>query len=167
MKKKIIVVVLIVIGIGILMYLGKPNQSIKENEKESINLPKVSGILSANETVHDFGKISMKDGKVSKIFKVTNSTENDVNLKIVATSCMCTIAYIVDGGSKKGPFGMEGMGNTRTNEIIKAGEFRDIEVVFDPNAHGPAGVGMIDRFVSLVDDSGKSIELEIKAIVTP
>ena len=53
------------------------------------------------------------------------------------------------------------------NETIKAGESRIIRAVYDPNAHGPAGVGPIDRFLILTDSSGSKLELEIKAIVTP
>ena len=53
------------------------------------------------------------------------------------------------------------------NEIIKAGESRKIRVVYDPNAHGPAGVGQIDRFIELTDSNGAKLQLEIKANVTP
>ena len=112
----------------------------------------------------------MKDGKASKVFKVRNPGEEDINLEKVSTSCMCTNAYILmPDGEKKGPFGMPGHGGfvPKANEIVKAGEEREIEVVYDPNAHGPAGVGMIDRFVYLEDESGNKLELEIKANVTP
>lgn len=127
-----------------------------------------AGMLSAEETFYNFGKISMKDGNVSKTFKVWNKSSGDVNLESVTTSCMCTVAYVVNAGGKQGPFGMPGHGSVpKVNEVIKAGESRDIEVVYDPNAHGPAGVGMIDRFVYLVDENGQKLELEIKANVTP
>jgi len=52
------------------------------------------------------------------------------------------------------------------NDTIKAGETREIEVVFDPNAHGPAGVGLIERVVRL-EYGEKTLELNIKAVVTP
>mgnify|MGYP001618214936 FL=1 len=83
---------------------------------------------------------------------------------------MCTTAYIIrENGSKSRPFGMPGHGGAvpRANEIIKAGESRDIEVVYDPNAHGPAGVGRIDRLVYLEDADGNKLQFEIKANVTP
>ena len=119
----------------------------------------------------------MKDGNVSKVFRVTNSGTADVNLTDVSTSCMCTAAYILrDDGSKLGPFGMPGHGGTggmpgrgngKAGEIILAGESRDIEVVYDPNAHGPTGVGIIDRFIYLEDENGNKLQFEIKANVTP
>ena len=81
---------------------------------------------------------------------------------------MCTNAYIVNGGRETGPFGMQGMGFVPpANELIKAGESRDIKVVYDPNAHGPSGVGAIDRYVFLTDEAAGKIQLEIKALVTP
>ena len=124
--------------------------------------------LTAAETIYDFGAISMKNGDVARSFRITNPTATDIELKTVVTSCMCTKAYIEGGASTKGPFGMPGMGFVPpADELIKAGESRDIKVVYDPNAHGPAGVGAIDRFVTLTDASGGTLELEIKAMVTP
>jgi hypothetical protein len=55
----------------------------------------------------------------------------------------------------------------KANELIKAGSSLDIEVVYDPAAHGPAGVGAVDRFVYLTEPNGGTLELEIKAVVTP
>ena len=82
---------------------------------------------------------------------------------------MCTTAYLIGPQGEKGPFGMPGHGGAvrPANEIIKAGEGRDVKVVFDPNAHGPAGVGAIDRSIYLTDDAGDTLELGIKVVVTP
>lgn len=127
-----------------------------------------SSRLEAQEKLYDFGMISMSKGNVEKIFKISNPTDKDIFVKTVTTSCMCTSAYIVKDGSEKGPFKMPGMGYVPpANETIKAGDSIDIKVVYDPNAHGPAGVGIIDRFVYLKDAAGGQIQLEIKANVTP
>ncbi|MDZ4205950.1 MAG: DUF1573 domain-containing protein [Patescibacteria group bacterium] len=125
--------------------------------------------LTAPEIFYDFGTISMKNGNVSKEFTITNSTVQDITLKTVLTSCMCTSAFIVKpDGTTKGPFKMPGMGYIPpANEVVKTGESRTILVVYDPNAHGPAGVGQIDRFVMLTDAVGGTIQFEIKALVTP
>jgi len=111
----------------------------------------------------------MKDGNVAKEFIVTNPTDTDIAIVTVLTSCMCTTAFVVNpDGSAKGPFSMAGMGYVPpVNELIKAGGSRVIRVVYDPNAHGPAGVGRIDRFVMLTDDAGGTLQLEIRANVTP
>ena len=125
--------------------------------------------LTSPETFYDFGTILMKNWNVTKEFTITNPTNEDITLKTVLTSCMCTTAFIVKpDGSAKGPFSMAGMGYVPpANETIKAGESRIIRVVYDPNAHGPAGVGQIDRFVMLTDSSGGTLQFEIKALVTP
>jgi len=164
-KKTIITTILIVVGIlGLFMILGKNNQ-----EPTKINSGEESTLLVEGESIYDFGNISMKDGLTEHIFKVTNSGDKDVFLKKIETSCMCTIAYLESSNGKKGPFGMAGHGggSSSANENIKTGDSLDIRVVYDPNAHGPAGVGIIDRFVNLTDANGNELQLEIKAVVTP
>lgn len=155
----------IVVIIGLLGILGR-----------SQNVPQIGGTentgatstLVARESLYDFGTISMKDGLVNHVFKVTNASTRDVNVKKITTSCMCTNAYVNGASGERGPFGMEGMGYVPpADELIKAGDTRDIKVVYDPNAHGPAGVGTIDRFIYLADDAGGVFTLEIKAVVTP
>ena len=162
------VVLLVLVGLFVWGYGGK------QGTTASVQGANVAGALSsgltASETFYDFGTISMKNGNVIKEFEVTNPTSQDIAMSTVFTSCMCTTAFIVapDGGVK-GPFGMPGHGGTvpPANETVKAGESRMIRVVYDPNAHGPAGVGQIDRFITLTDAAGGTIELEIKALVTP
>ena len=163
MKKTIIIGTVIVFGLIGLMMWGKNNQTTEVSQ--------VSGAissLSASEKLYDFGTISMKNKLVNHVFKVTNSSDEDIYVKKVSTSCMCTSAYIKGVNGEKGPFSMEGMGYfPPANETINAGESLDINVVYDPNAHGPAGVGAINRFVYLTDASGGAFQLEIKAMVTP
>src|SRR3989338_8632228 len=147
-----------------LIYWGKPGGI---STAPSANSATVA--LAAAERFYDFGTISMKNGVVSHLFTVTNPTDADVLVKGVVTSCMCTSAYIVDGEKRRGPFGMPGHGGPgpEANEVIKAGESRTSEVLFDPNAHGPAGIGVIDRIISLTDANGATLDLEIKANVIP
>lgn len=126
--------------------------------------------LSASETSYDFGRISMKNGLVEKTFAVTNTNSEDVFVEKITTSCMCTTAFITRAdGEEKGPYGMVGHGASvpKANETIKAGETRTVRVVFDPNAHGPAGVGLIERLVMLEDSTGGRLDLSISATVTP
>lgn len=167
MNKKIILVgIIAAVGLSVFVFFDSKNKTNKENSKENFADKKTD--LTALETLHDFGSISMKNGKVSYVFKILNSSKTDVNLKSVSTSCMCTSAYLESLNGEKGPFGMEGMGYTPpANENIPAGDSRDIKVEYDPNAHGPAGIGKINRFVYLTDSSGGKLQLEIKAEVTP
>lgn len=163
MKKTIIIGIGLVLGLAGLMMWGRNSQTAEVSQGSG-----AISSLSASEKLYDFGTISMKDRLVNHVFRVTNSSDEDVYVKKVSTSCMCTSAYIEGANGKKGPFSMEGMGYLPlANETIKAGESLDIKVVYDPNAHGPAGVGAINRFVYLTDASGGTFQLEIKAVVTP
>ena len=165
--KTIIISVAFVLGIALLLAWGRAASAPipgapAAGAKESA--------LVASETFYDFGTVSMKNGNVTKEFTVTNPTAEAITLEAVFTSCMCTTAFLVGpDGSMKGPFGMPGHGGAvpPTNELIKAGESRIVRIVYDPNAHGPAGVGRIDRFITLTDSSNGTLELEIKANVTP
>jgi len=164
MKKTIIIGTVIVLGPIGLMLWGRGSQTAGSPQN-----PGVISSLTASEKSFDYGTISMKDGLVDHVFKITNSSDEAVYVEKINTSCMCTNAYIEGTSGEKGPFGMEGHGGylPPANETIKAGESRDIKVVYDPNAHGPASVGAIDRFVYLTDASGGTLQLEIKALVTP
>ncbi|MBI2612383.1 DUF1573 domain-containing protein [Candidatus Kaiserbacteria bacterium] len=155
---------IVLLAIGGLFFWGRVNQAAS-SETPSVR----ASALAAAEVFYDFGEISMKNGNVEKIFEIENPTDKDITLASLMTSCMCTNAYIVKGAARRGPFGMQGHSGPvpRANEIIPAGGTLAIAVVYDPNAHGPAGVGAIDRFVYLVDDEGGQLSFEIKANVTP
>lgn len=124
--------------------------------------------LSAEETAFDFGDISMRKGKVARSFVVRNATEKPLIVNKMYTSCMCTTAAISLNGKRYGPFGMPGHGFTPTIKAeLAPGESGEVEVVFDPAAHGPAGVGRISRVVYLENTAGAPLELVIAANVTP
>src|SRR3989344_3804424 len=163
MNNKIVIAVLVVLGILGLMWWGRSGQvSLPDPDRAA------SSALVAAAAFYDFGSISMKNGTVEKFFEVTNPTNQDITIENLTTSCMCTNAYILNGTSRRGPFGMPGHDTVpKANEVIKAGEMRTIAVVFDPAAYGPSRVGAVDRFVYLVDDKDGTLQLEIKANVTP
>lgn len=50
------------------------------------------GIASFDRTVHDFGKIDMRDGAVNCSFEVTNISKKTMIIFAVVTSCGCTSA---------------------------------------------------------------------------
>ena len=170
-KNKIIafIAVIAILFIGFFLY-GTPD---KNTDKEiTDNITQFAGIsaLETPEISYDFGNISMKNGNVSKIFKVINPTDKDIKVPSLTTSGMCTTAYIIkEDGSRSRPFGMPGHGRAvpQANAIVKAGGALDIEVVYDPNAHGPAGIGRIERSVFLEDESGEALEFRFRATVTP
>ena len=166
MNKKAIIGIFIgiVVIISGLIWLG----GATTDQNGQANTGSVLGSLKAEETLFDFGTISMVNGKVNHEFRVTNNSQQPVTLNKVYTSCMCTAANLKLNGKTYGLFGMEGMGGlTSTNATINPGDMAIIEAIYDPNAHGPAGVGSIDRFIYLQDPDGAQLKFEIKAVVTP
>ena len=50
------------------------------------------GVVSFDRTVHDFGKVDIRDGAVSCTFEVTNTGTDVLNIFAVVTTCGCTKA---------------------------------------------------------------------------
>lgn len=159
----------IFVGIGIIVglaWFAKPKDMADHNAAPATN--QTQSALTADVTGFDFGTISMAKGKVTHQFKVTNNSGASVSLSKIYTSCMCTVAKLELNGQTYGPFGMEGMGgNTYAGVTLNTGESATVDAIYDPAAHGPAGVGVIDRYIYLQDGAGGLLQLEIKAVVTP
>ena len=123
--------------------------------------------LQTDESNYDFGSISMAKGKVSKTFTFQNTTSQAVTAKKLYTSCMCTQATLAVDDKNFGPFGMPAHGFIPgIDASIEPGAEAKIEAVFDPAAHGPAGVGPIAREVILETSDGK-LTFKFKAQVLP
>lgn len=126
--------------------------------------------LVSTEKSFDFGVISMANGNVSHSFVVKNTGSTPVKIANVYTSCMCTEATIVNGASRKGPFGMPGHGGlSGAIETVKAGQEITIEVSVDPAAHGPQGTGPAKKVVYIETDSAinPTLKLELDINVIP
>lgn len=169
MSKKVLSTILIAVGVvalGSLLIYAEPKagEAVKEKNVSSNQTSQLTADLSA----YDFGTISMKNGKVTKSFKVYNSQSNPILVTKVYTSCMCTDALLKIDGKLYGPYGMLAHGAAPlVNQEIKPNQEATIDVTFDPNAHGPAGVGVIEREVSVEQAAGGKLTLNIKANVTP
>jgi hypothetical protein len=164
-------VALLVFGLGIALWIAQPEDRTTNNSTAGHNMP--TGAISKNQLSsdivnYDFGTISMKDGKVSKLVTSINNNPETISIQKLYTSCMCTEAFMVKNGQEIGPFGMPGHGALKAiNENVKPSETLQIKVVFDPNAHGPSGVGIIERDVAAEDESGKILNFHFKANVIP
>lgn len=116
----------------------------------------------------DFGSISMAAGKVTHSFTIKNTTAQPIEVARIYTSCMCTEAFLKMDGEKNGPFGMPGhMPLSAINRTLPVGGTASIEAVFDPVAHGPSGLGHIERSVIVENNSTRIAELDFSADVTP
>ena len=150
------------------MIAGPKKNSSIDKQPASVEQPAAVN-LAVDESFFDFGNMSMAAGVVVHEFKVKNIGTTEAVISQIYTSCMCTEATFKKGDTKLGPFGMPGHGFVpKIKGAIGVGEEGIIEVPFDPAAHGPAGVGPVDRVVYLVyKDKDKPIELEFKAVVQP
>lgn len=133
----------------------------------------LSSVLTTSESDFDFGTVSIKAGNASHNYKIKNTSDKPLTITKIYTSCMCTTATLVRGGpatssGRIGPFGMPGHGIIpKISESFAPGEEAQVEVVFDPAAHGPSGVGRIYRIVYLETKEGSPLELRFTAEVIP
>lgn len=164
MQKIIFGIVIAVVVVGGLILVARPDS---KNNTASISSGS-PGTLNAEELSFDFGTVSMANGNVSRSIKIKNTGVNSVVIGKMYTSCMCTVASLIKNGEKFGPFGMPGHGFVPAiNESMNPDEEATVEIVFDPNAHGPAGVGRIQRVITIENNGGQPLELEFTALVTP
>ncbi len=159
----------IIVGAGILIFVIFLIWLVVGSKSETANIQWETSFLAPEEIAHDFGKISMSDGKVSYEFIVKNQAQTPTKIKRVYTSCMCTQAEFILGWKTFGPFGMLGHSIIPSiNQLIEAGEKFIIKVTFDPAAHGPAGLGEMKRQVYIEEEGVKDpLILNISAFVQP
>ncbi len=124
--------------------------------------------LTASDASFDFGSISMAGGKVTHRYGIANGSAEPLVINKLYTSCMCTTATLFQGVRKFGPFGMPGHTSIPAiNQTLGPGERAFVEVVFDPAAHGPAGIGPIERVVTIENSAQQPVQLAFSARVTP
>jgi hypothetical protein len=130
--------------------------------------PQRAGALKAREARFEFGPISMAGGKVSHRYWFRNESAAPVLVRQVYTSCMCTTATLVKGMRIIGSYGMPGHGPLpAVNETLAPDEAAYVDVVFDPAAHGPAGLGFTERVVTIEPAGGEPLQVGFTAYVKP
>ena len=112
---------------------------------------------------YDAGQVPINGGLVKKTFEVKNSGIGALKIENIWTSCMCTKAVLKVGDKTSPEFGMPEHGSSPAfwSEEIKAGETAELEVIFDPLAHGPQGIGQIVRAVYLATNDPEKTKAEI------
>lgn len=125
--------------------------------------------LVSSEKTFDFGIVSMAKGTVSHSFTLKNTGNTPIKVTNISTSCMCTEAILVNGASRKGPFGMPGHGGlSKVNETIDPQQEVTVEVFVDPAAHGPQGTGPAKKVVVIETNSSViptlKLELDINVV---
>ncbi|MEK7085631.1 MAG: DUF1573 domain-containing protein [Patescibacteria group bacterium] len=119
---------------------------------ELISLTNSGKILPLENHAFDWGDVNIEGGNVDKTFKFKNDGDKDLIIKSAGTSCMCTTAEVkLPDGTLSPKFGMHE--KIIWGGIVKPGEEFEVKVVFDPLAHGPDGVGPIQRTVFIETSS--------------
>ena len=167
MKSKITIIIIAATALIMLSvaWLARPGGQNKNGQLQEVSN---GGTLAAQEDNFDFGSISMAAGPVSRSFKLKNTGPGPLTIEKIYTSCMCTTASLTIKDRTVGQYGMPGHSFIpKINQTIEPNEEATVEVVFDPAAHGPAGVGKIERGVIIENDAGQDLQLNISALVTP
>lgn len=166
--KKVFYVLVAVTVIAILIAIFISQEKTTKPRPVSEQQPAAVSTLVSPDPFFDFGKISMAAGNVSHKFTIENTGQTPITITKLYTSCMCTTATLITLAGKKGPFGMPGHAAIPTiAETLMPGGRARVEIVFDPAAHGPAGVGRIERVITAETNAGKPLELGFVAMVTP
>jgi hypothetical protein len=143
MKGKILIVgaVLITLAIivgGVLLVVKSGPSQLTVTQEVEVEVP---------ETSYDWGEIGINDGIVQKTFLIKNSGSAPLQLNNVVTSCMCTTATLSIDGQVSPAFGMHAKSGWLGT--VAPGEAAALVVEFDPAFHGPSGVGVISRQITL------------------
>lgn len=153
----LLVIILVLVGLT-----AWSRQDTKPNNNQS------AAVLVAAETDFDFGQVRINGGLVNHDFTLKNNGAAPIAIKKIYTSCMCTTAAWKDKNGTAGPFGMPGHGAIpEVSRTLGPSETATVEVTFDPAAHGPAGIGRVERLVYLENDASEPLILKFTANVTP
>ncbi len=118
------------------------------NPKAELQKTKGAKILTTI-TSKSAGNIPYSGPDLIESFPIKNVGDKNLEIANIATSCMCTNAYLKQGSNKSEEFGMKGMSAPSAwKGIIKPGETAEIVADFNPSYHGPSGIGPIQRTVS-------------------
>ncbi len=171
MKNLIILISIIaVLIVGLFFWKGNKSSSTGNGVLATIQGDATQATITEPIPAYDFGLVSMAKGNVEHDFAITNTTNSDITINQAETSCMCTEVLLrLPDGKEMGPYGMSGHGSNFSRSVgavIKPGEVITVKVIFDPAAHGPAGIGKIERAVTLSSGRGP-ITMQFRAEVTP
>ncbi len=160
---------LLLIGGFILAVIGIAIFALGSGENRAVVQKTAGAKISVDHSSKSVGNIPYDGGDLIHVFPIKNVGDKDLEIANVATSCMCTKAYLKQGDTKSDGFGMKGMSAPSSwKGIIKPGQTAQIVMDFDPTYHGPSGTGPITRTVSFEtnDPDNPYVEVGFDGIVT-
>ncbi|HEX8011595.1 MAG TPA: DUF1573 domain-containing protein [Casimicrobiaceae bacterium] len=163
---------LVAVAVGAVGIYGAPPSLAQPADPHHASSPTpqsaAGSALAAEMPFYNLGTVSMAAGKVTRSYTIGNVGKEPLTITQLSTSCMCTEATLITASGRRGPFGMPGHAPIpKISERLAPGELAEVEVVFDPAAHGPAGLGRINRNVTIENDAGAPLQLAFTAMVKP
>lgn len=116
--------------------------------------------ISLDPTSFNFGEVSKKQGKVSKIFKLSNKGNLPLIIKNIKTSCPCATVSLKVNKKKTPYFGTEGAPKNWQIEI-KSGRNGELELMIDLKSEHVKG-GKLIREVSVFSNDPVYPEVTVK-----
>lgn len=113
----------------------------------------------------DFGRVSKKQGRISKIFKLSNTGNSDLILKNIKTYCPCALISLTVDRKKSPYFGTKGAPKGWRGKI-KPGQSGELEVVLDlASPHVKSGKVIRDAAIISNDPVYPEVTIRIEADV--
>ncbi|HZJ18694.1 MAG TPA: DUF1573 domain-containing protein [Patescibacteria group bacterium] len=138
----IIIFIVLIVGSAIIFAGNSSSKAVVEKT--------LGAKIQIDHSSKSLGDIIYDKGIVAHSFPLKNIGTKNLEVANLSTSCMCTKVYIKTSSEKSDEFGMKGMSSPSDwKGIIKPGESAEIVAEFDPQYHGPQGVGPISRSVSM------------------
>lgn len=153
-----VVLTLLILGGGVYIL------SVTTANPAQVNLAQ-NAKVEVDQKTYDWGDISYSGPDASKTFTIKNTGTDILKLTNIKTSCACTYVQLTIEGKMSPKFGM----HTTSSWVgeVAAGREAQLTVVFDPDFHGPQGVGPMERLVSVEtnDISNPALEFSLKGVV--
>ncbi len=123
------------------------NQKLREEYRQKLleRAPENRGVVKAETTELDLGKVSVAGGTVVRDVRITNAGNRELELLSLYTSCSCTTASIVYRGYESERYGMEA---GSINVGLEPGESATLRIYYDPTVHSDLR-GLVIRSVYL------------------
>jgi hypothetical protein len=111
-------------------------------------------------TSFDFGQVSKKKNKISKLFKLTNKGSDKLIIKNIKALCGCTTVSLKVGKDKSPYFDTKGAPDNWQAQL-RPNESGELEIVLDLN-HPSVGMGKLIREILITSNDPLYPEVTVK-----
>ena len=149
----------------VVVLLALNSNSAPSTPEADLSATSGTPILTMPVTKAELGNVSMQNGVAEQVFSIRNDGDGPLRIGALDTSCMCTTAKLEVGGTMSPAFGMPGHGGSASRSWamdIPPGEEGTLHVYYDPNAHGPSGVGPFSRDISFTTNDTNAPRSSVK-----